>query len=239
MIFLDSSADLSGRRSYVYAARCESMVNVSSELSNKVSARPLLTTPPSPPTSINASLNGDYISLTWDDMLLQDGGIAGYLVSRRTETVNGDVTLPYSPLKGEKEPLATNFYTDSSTMKGYVYTYSVQSVDGTDKSLSKRLIVTASLNGSEPIAPRGLSLTNTNDGIKIEWGKTIYMGMASYNLYRHLPGQKAELVLNTGFSSTQFTDAKVKPGLNYFYYLTTLNDKGQESRHSEELSITR
>jgi hypothetical protein len=236
--YLDSSPGLSGRYHYIYAARCEGKGTVASDLSNKMSAQPLVSSAPPSPVFLKAFIDNNTIRLFWENMQQSDSGIAGYIVSRRAESATSSLSLPFSPIAGEKQPYVPSFMFDSSVVKGNVYSYIVQSIDNEKLRSIKKKFARVSLMEDFPIAPVGLTLENRIEGVKIEWGQALYQGIQSYKLYRHEQGQAPDLIGTLPPATSDFIDNTAKAGHNYFYFLTTLNQKGKESDHSEEIEIS-
>jgi fibronectin type 3 domain-containing protein len=239
IVYVDSSPDLSGRHNYTYAVRCESTGNVASDLSNKMSARPLMITAPSKPGFLKAFIENGNVRLFWEDMKLGDPGIAGYIVSRRIERTSIIANMPFSPVVGENQPYVLNSFIDSTVKSNNIYTYTIQAIDSEKIKSSQKAIVRISLNQEMPIAPCGLALRDAPEGVQIEWGQVQYPGMNSYRVYRYQPGQKPELLITLPSSATEFIDISVKTGVQYYYFLTSLTQKGKESAHSEEAAISR
>jgi len=237
--YLDSTPGLSGRYYYMYAVRCESTGNVASDLSNRMSARPLLSTVPLKPDFLKAFIENGKVRLFWEDMRLGDAGIAGYIISRRTEQSSVIANLPFSPLAGEIQSYTSNSFTDSTVNENNIYTYAIQTIDSENLRSKQKAMVKVSLKEEVPVAPSGLILTNASEGVQIEWGQVQYTGLTSYRIYRHQAGKNPELLISLPSTVTQFTDTSVKPGIQYYYFLTSRNQKDKESDHSDEVGIIR
>ncbi len=239
IVFTDSGGSVSGRQTYTYAARTESTSYILSDLSNKVTARPLLNVAPRGPASLKAYAEDGMIKLFWENMQQTDPAIAGYRVSRRTENAVKNEGQPFVPIAGAVMPYMSNFIFDSTVVAGKTYSYEIQAVDIDNNSSEIKTRATVTLAEDLPIAPGSVTLINTNEGIHVEWAETIYNGMQSYKLYRYQRGFAPVLVSVIPSSSTEYTDVTALPGELYFYYLTTFNATGKESTRSEEAGITR
>ncbi|NVO20805.1 MAG: hypothetical protein HXX13_13980 [Bacteroidetes bacterium] len=239
ILFIDSSQYLSGRKNYTYAARSESLDNIPSELSNRVTVRPLVVSAPQKPAYFKAFISDKSVKLFWEDMIKADSTIAGYLVSRRTENATAISNLPYSPIAGDLQPFISNMLEDSSVVKGNTYSYTIQSVDKDKTRSLKKAFVTVSFKEEVAIAPIGLSFTSMPSAVKVEWGQVSYKGFQAYHIYRINNGKTAELLSELPASTNEFIDLKVEAGSEYKYFLTTVNQAGKESEHSEVVVISR
>jgi hypothetical protein len=61
--------------------------------------------------------------------------------------------------------------------------------------------------------------------------------VAGYNVYRVLPPGGPIKLSPSIVTDTQFTDHTVEAGNTYFYFITTVDSKGVESRPSEKLTV--
>ena len=117
--------------------------------------------PPDAPTNLNAIVNGDSVSLSWDAVadatsynLYRDGGLIA------------------SP--------STNSFNDGGLADG-TYLYEVSAVDDAGESTSKAS-VSASVNNAPPDAPTNLNAIVNGDSVSLSW--TAVADATSYNLYR-------------------------------------------------------
>ena len=72
--------------------------------------------------------------------------------------------------------------------------------------------------------------------IDLVWAPVTDMDLAGYNVYRHEAGGPA-VKLNTEVVKTPaFRDAQVIAGKTYFYAVSAIDQRGNESARSEETS---
>lgn len=102
--------------------------------------------------------------------------------------------------------------------------------------LSGLLLVTGKVDLTPPVAPTGLSVTNEGNGqVSLVWVST--PGAVSYNLYRSpLRGGGYVKVNSAPVSGTSFMDSGLRNAQNYFYVVTALDQPGNESKYSNEVS---
>ncbi len=86
-----------------------------------------------------------------------------------------------------------------------------------------------------PPVPTSLQVTGEGDGqVSLAWNSV--PGAAGYNLYRSpLSGGGFVKVNNAPLSATTYTDAGLRNARDYFYVVTSLDEKGNESAFSNEV----
>jgi hypothetical protein len=78
----------------------------------------------------------------------------------------------------------------------------------------------------------------TNSFIDITWTANTEPDLAGYNVYRHI-GNEQPVKINSDLVKTpRFADPGVQPGMKYFYSVTAVDLRGNESGKSEETSET-
>jgi fibronectin type 3 domain-containing protein len=85
--------------------------------------------------------------------------------------------------------------------------------------------------------PQGIKKEAANPhSVTLSWkpGKS---PVAGYNVYRVLPPGCPTKLSPSNVTDTQFTDHTVEAGNTYFYFITTVDSKGVESRPSEKLTV--
>lgn len=93
-----------------------------------------------------------------------------------------------------------------------------------------------------PAAPSGLqavySSAPPNSFIDLTWTPNIENDLAGYNVYRH-SANAAPVKINSELVKTpRFPDPGIQPGTKYFYSVTAVDLRGNESGKSEETSET-
>lgn len=237
VVFYDTASALSGRKTYTYAAKTESTSFIESALSNKVYVRPVIAFAPRNPEELTAYEEDGAIQLYWENMEARDLGIAGYKVSRKEESPVKDKVAQFIDLTPSNAIWKLNHFTDTTASPGRTYTYQVMSVD-IDGNISKTgTLATVSLQANYPIAPFAVTGYSTDEGINLSWSQTLYADIAAVNLYRYQRGSKAVLVAKLPADATEYLDKETVAGSLNFYYLTTTNKAGIESKPSEEAGV--
>ena len=171
-------------------------------------------------------------------MQQSDTGIAGYAISRRIDS-DSKIVLPFSPIAGESKVYSMNSLTDSTVAPGKTYTYSVRAIDRDQNRGNHTAQVTITFKEVMPIPPIGIKITGIKEGLNIQWNRISFKGIQSVNLYRYQDGHAPMLLATLSPSTMSFVDTKTKSGINYTYYLTSINAQGKESRHSKEVIFKR
>lgn len=235
--FEDTSSALSGKLTYSYAVRAENASHVFSPFSDTAHVRPQITTHPPSPLGLTATPEGNMIQLYWEDMRPFDNTISGYFVYRR-EIVSGEKGAEFAKLNSALLPAEMNHYTDTTLEAGKVYEFVVRDDDDFGGESPMSITVQAEVNLVEPIPPDGIHAMATDSGILIRWNKTFQPNLREYRVYRYQRQQKPVRISTVRPSETLETlDKSVKRGNLYFYYLTAVNTKENESEPSQEVSI--
>ena len=91
-----------------------------------------------------------------------------------------------------------------------------------------------------PAAPMSLQAVFSGPGQKVFidliWHPNLESDIAGYNVYRHGPGAAAVRVNSDMVKAPAFRDENVSSGHQYWYSITAVDLRGNESPHSEEAS---
>lgn len=237
VIFYDTLSNLSGRKTYTYAAKTESTSFVESALSNKVYIRPRISEPPGAPLTLQAYEEDRQAMLFWEDMQLRDTGIAGYQVMRSELLPDGGLSEPV--LIHEDPFLRENSFTDKELLPARVYTYRVYAIDIDGNRSKEAAMATIGTEKNLPIAPFALQAMAVEDGVYLTWATVIFSGIQSIKLYRYERGKSASLIASLPADAEDYMDEGAEQDTIYFYYLTTMNQEGLESAASEEVGVVR
>ena len=93
-----------------------------------------------------------------------------------------------------------------------------------------------------PLAPRGLQAVASGVGqppfIDLTWAPNTESDLAGYNLYRREEGQPPVRINNEMLITPSFRDATAQAGKTYFYSVSAVDLRGNESSKSQEASET-
>jgi hypothetical protein len=228
----------------IYAVNVLNSYGRSAGLSNQVAvpAAPTL----EPPAHIEPKLSPEAVELRWDAVVGPRFEITGlrysYRLYRRELPSGRDVVAGEVPLGGPSPA-----FTDRSFEWEKTYEYRVtvvtlirpengteQQVEGGDSPPAP--IVTHDI--FPPAEPSGLqavsSSANQKPFIDLVWAANQERDLAGYNVFRHEPGGP-ELKLNSELiKQPAFRDTSISPGHEYFYSVSAVDVRGNESHRSQE-----
>jgi hypothetical protein len=230
-----------------YAVSVLNSYGRSAGLSNQVqvSSAPTLATP----ANLRARLSEKGVELTWN-AVPSPPQISGmkyeYRIYRRDVATNRDAVAGQIAVSGDANPsfLDSGFEWE----KAYEYRVTVvtvvarpdgpEQVEGDDSS-PFRVVAHDTL---PPATPTGLQAVFSGPGqkpfIDLVWAGNGEADLTGYNVYRHEAGSEL-LKINTELvKTTAFRDANLVPGHEYFYSISAIDARGNESSRSEEASET-
>jgi len=89
-----------------------------------------------------------------------------------------------------------------------------------------------------PATPSGLQAVFSGVGqtpaIDLSWNPDTEADLAGYYIYRHMEGGPAERLNSEPAEISAYRDTSVQPGKKYFYSVSAVDVRGNESQHSEE-----
>ena len=200
-----------------------------SDYSEEVSAIPV--TVPEAPENLEATPGDKQVMLNWDEPQ-ENGGleITEYRIYRGGSPENL-VYIDY--VSG-----STREYLDKDVSNDVTYYYKVSAKNSKGEGeRSGDVVVTPISSGEPPEAPKGLVITSGDNYIEISWDKADdpVRIITGYNIYRNT-SSGSELYLDSVSGSTYaYNDTDVENDVEYFYYVTAVNDIG-ESEPSEKVS---
>lgn len=111
------------------------------------------------------------------------------------------------------------------------------SVSGNIGPLSALVLVSGPVDLKPTAVPTDLRVTNEGDGtVSLAWNAVVRS--AGYNLYRSPLSGGGWVKVNTDpLTVTEFTDAGLQNARTYYYVVTSLDSKGNESNYSNEVSV--
>jgi hypothetical protein len=218
----------------------------SAGLSNKVAVPAVIALPP--PSDFRAQPTADGILLSWtgNTQSTTTPQLSHlYRVYRREEGTHADTLAGEMPLGS----LRTYLLLDHSFEWEKTYVYRVTVVDlihvegrpetqfeGDD---SPPLRVFAH-DVFPPAVPSGLQAVFSGAGpqpfIDLNWAPDTEIDLAGYNIYRHETGTPQQKVNSELIKPPAFRDANVESGHTYFYSVSAVDIRGNESARSSESS---
>jgi fibronectin type 3 domain-containing protein len=152
-------------------------------------------------------------------------------------TINGNQLLTNFDIfaaAGAKNKATVKTFTATADATGAI-TISFTSVKNNAKVSGIEILTNGGTN-TVPSPPAGLNATAGNGQVTLSW--TASLGAISYNIYRGTTaGDEAAIPVQTGITSTSFTDLGLTNGTKYYYQVSAVNAAG-ESLRSGEVSAT-
>ncbi|MFQ6026018.1 MAG: phytase, partial [Dehalococcoidia bacterium] len=187
-------------------------------------------TPPTAPSNLAGSVDGDSVSLSWIAGNDPDSGVLSHKVYRGTASGIGKTliaTLPGSSLT----------YTDTPPVANDEYFYEATAVNaaGLEGASSSEI---SALFDRVPSAPTGLIATANGAQINLDWNDNPELDLAGYNVYRsEFPGGPYQLPNQSGLvTDSAYVDDTAVLGMTYFNVVTAVDSIAQESDNSNEAS---
>jgi hypothetical protein len=227
---------------YVYGVAVLNSYGRSAGLSNlvRVPAIPTLDAP----TGVQAQVTADGIRLTWEPTknLPQLAGVRFlYRIYRRDEGGGAENMAGEVPAMGD-----SNTFLDKTFDWEKVYDYRLipvsvverqngtEQVEGDDAAVSKVF----AHDVFPPATPAGLEAAYTATGnppyIDLVWAPDVDADLAGYNVYRRDEGGPDVKINNELVKASSYKDASVSKGSKYYYSVSAVDVRGNESARSEE-----
>ncbi len=194
-----------------------------------------------PPSKLSTSLSDAGVTLTWQsvDVPSVPGISFVYRISRRGET--GDfVTVATVPVEQSS-------YTDSGMewekKSEYRIAAVTQAADGKPTLVEGDDSPAVNIFAHDvfpPKAPTDLQAVFSGPGqqvfIDLSWTANVEADLAGYNVYRHEEGGEPVRVNPSLVTSPSYRDQQSAAGKRYFYSITAVDARGNESAKSAETS---
>ena len=190
--------------------------------------------PPKPPVGIKGSIDSlGIVRISWN--FGREPDLAGYMVY-----FSNDSTHVFSSIT--KAPLRDTVYTDTiplKTLSKKIY-YKFKSVDvNYNYSPFSVLLVLNKPDKVPPTAPVFSTYRVTDDGIMLEWIPSQSEDVVMHKLFRRV-NQGAWTEYRTFPVKPEvksFTDKDLTPGSQYSYRMLSVDESGNRSRLSQEMSL--
>ena len=199
------------------------------------------------PSGLDVQLRGDEIFVMWDDMTQINAFVSGYNLYRSTVSLppSPSEEPPPAPSKGgvESKPeiIATlnydaNGYFDKDIIPGKHYRYYVETIDMNGELSGVGLHAGIFVPLRPPLPPGQVTAIAADNSILLRWDNPFDENIKSIRIYRAALNAAASLLKELPADQTAFEDQTAKPSEQYFYYVVTVNGRGEESRADEPVS---
>ena len=226
---------------FFYAVIVPNSYGRSAGLSNQVQIPAAPTLPP--PSGFRADLTPEGVRLSWTPVspVREIPNIHfSYRVYRREQGGMKDEIAGEVPVASDSPSnLLDRSFTWEET---YIYRATIvtiadeRSVEGDDTPA----VTVVAHDIFPPAAPAGLQAVFSGPGqkpsIDLIWHPNTESDLAGYNLYRHEQGTTPARINSDLVKAPAFRDENVSSGHQYWYSITAIDLRGNESPHSEETS---
>jgi hypothetical protein len=235
-----------------FAAYAVEMLNAggrSAGLSNQVRVSLARTLPP--PQDFAANVTGQGVVLTWTNTIPAASPTSAahyvYRMYRRLEGSGEQILVGEVPVGNERSLSLT----DSGIEWEKTYEYRAEKVtvitqedktelriEGDDTPAVKVFVHDV----FPPAVPSGLQAVSSGSGqkpfIDLVWAPVTDVDLDGYNVYRHEEGTPAAKITAEPVKAPAYRDTNVVPGKRYFYSVSAVDVRGNESGRSEEAGET-
>jgi glycosidase/fibronectin type 3 domain-containing protein len=178
-------------------------------------------------------VDGDFKVLLADDTSgtvaygRKDGSHAA-VVALNPTTASQTVTIPVAGWLPDGTSLTAAYGSGGGTVSG-------GSVSVTLPALGGAVLVTDAIDLTPPAAPSGLAVDSVSAGaVALHWSAV--SGASSYAVYRSPVTRGGYVKVAGGIGGTSFTDTTAPNGIRAYYVVRALDDAGNESGDSNEVS---
>ena len=199
-----------------------------------------------PPAQLNTKLLPDGILLTWNvEAPVPSADLSySYRIYRREAGTSGSVPLAVVPMSEASTEFLDRSFEWEKTYDYWVTGVTearhnqvrIAEVEGEDSPVAK---VTAR-DTFAPAQPSGVQAVFSGPGqkpaIDLTWAPNLEADLAGYNIYRRAQGSQPERINAEPAKAPSFKDETVEPGREYFYSVTAVDLRGNESQRSVEAS---
>ena len=225
---------------FFYSVSVQNPYGRSAGLSNQVPVPAAPTLPP--PNDFRAELTPEGVRLSWAPIPAPtlSGLRFSYRVYRRRQGSAKDEIAGEVPVASDSQASlvdSTLEWENTYSYRATVLTFATnRSVEGDDTPS----ITVVAHDVFPPAAPMSLQAVFSGPGQKVFidliWHPNLESDIAGYNVYRHGPGAAAVRVNSDMVKAPAFRDENVSSGHQYWYSITAVDLRGNESPHSEEAS---
>ncbi|MGA1872152.1 MAG: fibronectin type III domain-containing protein [Thermoplasmatota archaeon] len=190
-----------------------------------------LTIPPGMPENMTGRSGDGWVNISWSPPRFDGGSeILSYSIYRGTT----------SGSPGYLDNTTDLFFNDTDVENGQVYYYSVKAVNIVGEGMPSDEV--NAQPGSRPLPPVGLSASDENGQIVLEWTEPEDDGgfdILMYRIYRTREDGTDRRTYSSEPASTGYVDENVLPTVRYVYRMTSMNILGESLPTDEVIAMVR
>lgn len=206
--------------------------------------------PIKPVTDIKLIQENKVIKLTWSKPQFDIAGkritdIAGYNIYRKVDPdKTGEADEQDEAIKTEKKAfekinrsnILTEYYEDMDTGVNGTYSYYVSAVISNQIESAPSQTETVRVTDIfAPEIPANLVCFKARDHLFLTWKPVMDTDFSHYRVYRRMNVNREFQLVADKITATSYKDKELKPGKTYFYTVTSVDEKGNESEYSNEV----
>jgi hypothetical protein len=227
-----------------YAVEALNYEGRSAGISNRVRVSLVRTLPP--PQNFQAKVAGQGVVLTWGADVAPGSGDVRY-VYRIFRGKRGQQGAPSAIGEVPADHEQAFSFTDSQIEWQNSYEYHAEAVTLISPANRSEIQVegddtpTVTVFADDvfpPAVPAGLQAVYSGPGqqpfVDLVWAPVSDVDLAGYNVYRHTEGDGPTRISTEPVKTPAYRDANVEPGKRYFYSVSSVDLRGNESARSEE-----
>jgi cellulose 1,4-beta-cellobiosidase len=202
-------------------------VNSSAAVQDYFTLLKTASSPPNPPTGLNATAGNAQVGLTWNASALA----TSYNV-KRSETSGG----PYTTIAPN---VTTTSYTDTTVVNGTTYYYVVSAVNDDGESANSSQVSATPSAPTAPAAPTNLTASQSGKKkIALAWTQSVSPNVVTNRIYRSTVNGGPYSLVTSIPATTSYQNNGLVSGTTYYYRVTAVNSSGLESPQSNQASAT-
>ena len=243
-----------GKKEMIFAVIVKDLKNKTSNLSEPVSIKPGI--PPPPPKNISFSIYEDKILLKWEKPKGSPLILEGFKIYRWTEGNTSPIALNSTPVK-------TTIFEDRNFIFNKKYFYTVRSVIHSSLKYIPLpypflffSIRKGKLQGSEiesenspilqiipkdtfpPKPPQGLVAIAEEEAITLIWDPNNEKDLKGYKIWRKAENEERFFLLTPKpILNNSYRDEKIEKNMIYYYFVTAVDKRNNESEKSQIIKI--
>jgi hypothetical protein len=194
---------------------------------------------PKPPRNLRSLEKEEYIEIQWEapstnlDGSPIDAGVKFNVFRSEDPKVSPGQRLNSTPVAGDS-------FKDETMEFGKTYFYRVGTVAspsaGGIESLDSDPVEVTNKDVYPPRPPSEVAAISNGETISLVWAPNMEPDLAGYVVYRSGPEKKFERIPDTLVTTAAWIDSSVVKGQTYFYRIKAIDQKGNASDFSEEVS---
>lgn len=200
--------------------------------------------PVQPVSNITLNRERKVVKIKWGKPNIDESGkpvpsIAGYDIYKKSSPTKQDSSVPQNENTFKKlnsSPILREYFEDTDTGTDGVYYYYISAIILTGVETAPSQIIELDISDIyPPEVPANVVVFRGSDHMAVTWGNVEDPDLDFYRVYRKTSDKDNYKLLVDKVNSNSYTDKNIKNGVTYYYTITAVDKKGNESQHSQEV----